>query len=100
MERLRTARNIAIVIAIALAVDLLPGGGRAATTFEAILLIGFGACFGSLCRLPSAYTRHPPPGPRHPPPPAPAGPPAAPPSRLARTTAMRPPPTLPYAWAS
>ncbi len=42
------ARNIAIVLAIALAVDLLPGGDRAATTFEAILLIGFGVGFGYL----------------------------------------------------
>jgi hypothetical protein len=45
---LKTARNIAIVLLIAAAVFLLPGGGQAATTFEAILLIGFGVGFGYL----------------------------------------------------
>ncbi|HWG07397.1 MAG TPA: hypothetical protein VN672_00155 [Solirubrobacteraceae bacterium] len=45
---LRTARNIAIVALIAAAVFLLPGGGRAANTFESILLIGFGVGFGYL----------------------------------------------------
>src|SRR6478752_3014637 len=34
---LKTARNIAIVLLIAAAVFLLPGGGQAATTFGAIL---------------------------------------------------------------
>lgn len=45
---LRTARNIAIVAIIAAAVFLLPGGGQAASTFEAIILIGFGVGFGYL----------------------------------------------------
>jgi hypothetical protein len=45
---LRTARNFAIVALIAAAVFLLPGGGRAAVTFESILLIGFGVGFGYL----------------------------------------------------
>lgn len=48
MERYRTARNIAIVAIIAAAVFLIPGGGRAASTFEAVLLIGFGVGFGYL----------------------------------------------------
>jgi hypothetical protein len=48
MERYRTARNFAIVALIAAAVFLLPGGGRAATTFEGVLLVGFGAGFGYL----------------------------------------------------
>jgi hypothetical protein len=42
MDRLRTARNVAIVVLIAAAVYLLPGGGRAASTFEALLLVAFG----------------------------------------------------------
>ena len=42
MDRLRTARNVAIVVLIAAAVYLLPGGGRAASTFEALLLVSFG----------------------------------------------------------
>jgi hypothetical protein len=48
MDRYRTARNIAIVALIAAAVFLLPGGGRAASTFEGILLVGFGVGFGYL----------------------------------------------------
>jgi hypothetical protein len=46
MERFKTARNIAIVALIAAAVFLLPGGGQAASTFEAVLLVGFGIGFG------------------------------------------------------
>ena len=42
MEPLKTARNVAIVVAIAAAVYFLPGGGRAASTFEAVLLVAFG----------------------------------------------------------
>jgi hypothetical protein len=42
MERMKTARNVAIVLAIAAAVYLLPGGGRAAATFEAALWVAFG----------------------------------------------------------
>jgi hypothetical protein len=45
---LKTARNIAIVLLIAAAVFLLPGGGQAASTFESLLLIGFGVGFGYL----------------------------------------------------
>jgi hypothetical protein len=42
MGQLKTARNVAIVVAIAAAVYFLPGGGRAASTFEAALWVGFG----------------------------------------------------------
>jgi hypothetical protein len=42
MDRLKTTRNMAIVLLIAAAVYLLPGGGRAANTFEALLWIAFG----------------------------------------------------------
>jgi hypothetical protein len=39
---MKTLRNIAIVVTIAAAVYLLPGGGRAANTFEAALWAAFG----------------------------------------------------------
>jgi hypothetical protein len=42
MEPLKTARNVAIVAAIAAGVYFLPGGGRAADTFEAALWVAFG----------------------------------------------------------
>ncbi len=42
MERAKTARNVAIVALIAAAVFVLPGGGRAANTFEGVLVVGFG----------------------------------------------------------
>jgi hypothetical protein len=42
MDRMKTARNVAIVALIAAAVYLLPGGGRAASTFEALLYTAFG----------------------------------------------------------
>ena len=42
MERAKTTRNVAIVALIAAAVFLLPGGGRAANTFEAALMVAFG----------------------------------------------------------
>jgi hypothetical protein len=42
MDRGKNVRNIAIVVAIALAVYLLPGGGRVASTFEAALWVAFG----------------------------------------------------------
>jgi hypothetical protein len=45
---LKTLRNVAIVLLIAAAVFLLPGGGQAANAFEAVLLIGFGVGFGYL----------------------------------------------------
>ena len=48
MDRLRTALNVVIVLLIAAAVYALPGGGRAASIFESLLLIGFGVGFGYL----------------------------------------------------
>jgi hypothetical protein len=48
MDRANTARNVAIVAAIAAAVYLVPGGGRAANTFQALLYIGFGVGIGYL----------------------------------------------------
>jgi hypothetical protein len=42
MERLKTPRNVLIVAAIAAGVYFLPGGGRAADTFEAALWVAFG----------------------------------------------------------
>src|SRR5580693_6220462 len=47
-ERLKTARNVAIILAIAAAVDFIPGGGRAASTFEAALWVAFGLALGYL----------------------------------------------------
>jgi TRAP-type C4-dicarboxylate transport system permease small subunit len=43
---LKTARNVAIVIAIAAAVYFLPGGGRAASTFAAALWTAFAIGIG------------------------------------------------------
>jgi hypothetical protein len=48
MDRFRPAINVAIVLAIAAAVYLLPGGGRAASTFEGVLLVGFAVGLGYL----------------------------------------------------
>ena len=45
-EQLKTARNIAIILAIAAAVYFIPGGGRAASTFEAALWVAFGLGIG------------------------------------------------------
>jgi hypothetical protein len=42
MDRLKMARNVTIIALIAAAVYLLPGGGRAANTFEALLWVAFG----------------------------------------------------------
>jgi hypothetical protein len=47
-ERAKLARNVAIVAIIAAVVFFVPGGGQAASTVEAILLIGFGVGFGYL----------------------------------------------------
>lgn len=47
-DRLKTARNIAIVALIAAAVYFLPSGGQVAHTFEAFLYIGFGVAIGYL----------------------------------------------------
>jgi hypothetical protein len=56
MDRLKTARNIAIVALIAAAVYFLPGGGRAASTFEALLLVVFG--FGIAYLAMRLYREH------------------------------------------
>ena len=48
MDNLKTARNVAIVLVIAAAVYFLPGGGRAANTFEALLWVAFGIGIGYL----------------------------------------------------
>lgn len=52
MDRLRTARNIAIVALLAAAVWFLPGGGQVADAFAAALWIVFAAGFAYFgCRL-------------------------------------------------
>jgi hypothetical protein len=56
MERTKTARNVAIILVIAAAVYALPGGGRAASTFEAVLLVGFG--FGLVYLAVRLYREH------------------------------------------
>ncbi len=43
MDRLRIARNVAIVALIAAAVEFLPGGGQVASAFAAALWIVFAA---------------------------------------------------------
>ncbi|HEY5287983.1 MAG TPA: hypothetical protein VIJ50_12840 [Solirubrobacteraceae bacterium] len=48
MDRVRAARNIAIILLIAAAVDFLPGGGRAANALAAALWIVFAAGFAFL----------------------------------------------------
>ena len=48
MDGLKSTRNVAIVVLIAAAVYFLPGGGRAASTFEALLWVAFGAGIGYL----------------------------------------------------
>jgi hypothetical protein len=48
MARAKTVRNVAIILAIAAAVYLIPGGGRATGTFEAALWVGFGVAIGYL----------------------------------------------------
>jgi hypothetical protein len=40
-DRKKTARNVAILLALAAAVAFLPGGGRAAATFQTILGVAF-----------------------------------------------------------
>jgi hypothetical protein len=42
MDRFRTLRNVAIVLAIAAVVHFVPGGGRGAITFEKFLYVLFG----------------------------------------------------------
>lgn len=46
MDRTRTLRNVAIIVAIAAAVAFVPGGGRAASAFESALWVAFGVGFG------------------------------------------------------
>jgi hypothetical protein len=48
MSRARTARNIAIIVAIAAAVAFVPGGGHAADGVAAALWAAFGVGFGFL----------------------------------------------------
>jgi hypothetical protein len=48
VDRAKNARNIAIVALIAAAVFVIPGGGQAARTFEAVLLVAFGVAIGYL----------------------------------------------------
>jgi hypothetical protein len=47
-DSLKTLRNVAIIVAIAAAVYFIPGGGRAASTFEAVLWVAFGLGVGYL----------------------------------------------------
>jgi hypothetical protein len=42
----KTARNVAIIVAVAAAVYFIPGGGRAASTFAAALWVAFGLGIG------------------------------------------------------
>src|SRR5271157_3064814 len=46
MDAFKTTRNVAVVVLIAAAVYFLPGGGRAASTFEALLWVAFGVGIG------------------------------------------------------
>jgi len=47
-EATKTARNVAIVFAIAAAVYFIPGSGRATSTLESALWVAFGAALGFL----------------------------------------------------
>jgi hypothetical protein len=47
-SQLKAVRNIAIILAIAAAVYFIPGGGRAASTFESALWVAFGIGIGYL----------------------------------------------------
>jgi hypothetical protein len=49
MERTRTARNVAIVLALGAAVYFIPGGGRVASAFEAALWVAFAIGIAYLC---------------------------------------------------
>jgi hypothetical protein len=48
VDRAKNLRNVAIVALIAGAVFAIPGGGRAASTFEAALYVLFGVAIGYL----------------------------------------------------
>jgi hypothetical protein len=41
VDRMRTATNVAIVLAIAAAIEFLPGGGTAGRTIVAVIEVGF-----------------------------------------------------------
>jgi hypothetical protein len=45
-NRTKTARNVAIILLLAAAIEFLPGGTRAANTFAAILTVGFAGGLG------------------------------------------------------
>jgi hypothetical protein len=47
-ESLKNTRNVVIILVIAAAVHFVPGGGRAASTFEAALWAAFGLGVGFL----------------------------------------------------
>jgi len=46
LEPLKTARNVAIILAVAAAVYFIPGSAHATSSFEAALWVGFGGAFG------------------------------------------------------
>jgi len=48
LEPLKTARNVAIILAIAAAVAFIPGSSRATSTLEAVLWVGFAVALGYL----------------------------------------------------
>jgi hypothetical protein len=48
MDRFKTARNLGILLVIGAAVYFIPGGGRAASTFESVLLVAFAFGIGYL----------------------------------------------------
>lgn len=48
MERLKVVRNVAIVALIAVAVYVLPGGGRASHTFLGVVYVAFAVAIGYL----------------------------------------------------
>jgi hypothetical protein len=48
VDRAKNLRNALIVLLIAAAVFVIPGGGRAASTFEAALFVVFGVAIGYL----------------------------------------------------
>jgi hypothetical protein len=48
MDRMRTLRNVAIIVVIAAVVQFLPGGGHAANAIEGALWVGFGVAIGYL----------------------------------------------------
>lgn len=48
MRRVGTVRNVVIVLALAAAVEFLPGGGRGADAFRSVLWVAFAAGIGYL----------------------------------------------------